>query len=354
VTPRRILVSCALALSLGATGCGRYGTAFAAVVNGHRISFAALQAEVLAVRGPQVKGTAPIEVQRQALLTLIRRELIDEQLRLLKLTVSDSDVKAAVARVRAGFPSAQAFDQALTGQGLNEATFEGRVRDTLGQQKVQTEVVPVTVTDAELRDAYKSQIAQVMRVHARHILFSTQGKPDATQLARARDTVAKLRAGADFAALAKQLSDDPGSKTHGGDLGTQPAAQYVEEFAKAVETLKVNAISDPVKTQFGYHVIQVLSRTTTPFADVKESIRSSIIQQKTQAPFQQYVSRIVSSSTIEVNPRIGDLDPTTFTIVDHKFFIQSSPEESVNPLGGNPLGGNPLGDNAGVPSSVAP
>jgi len=95
-------------------------------------------------------------------------------------------------------------------------------------------------------------------------------------LERAKEVRDKLKNGGDFAALAKEYSDD-GSKDDGGKLGDlYPVSAWVPEFKKAAVELALNQISDPVETQFGYHIIKVEERTTKTFEEVKESLRSQI------------------------------------------------------------------------------
>ena len=98
-------------------------------------------------------------------------------------------------------------------------------------------------------------------MHARHILLKTgEGKDEAAVLKQAQELVTKLSGGANFEELAKEFSEDPGSKENGGDLGFFGRGQMVPEFEKAAFALQPNQISDPVKTQFGYHIIQSLGK----------------------------------------------------------------------------------------------
>lgn len=119
----------------------------------------------------------------------------------------------------------------------------------------------VQLTDADLHDYYdkhKNQYVLPERRRARHILIAVNDKRnDAAALARAKEVLAKLKAGGDFAALAKEYSDDPGSASQGGDLGWSERSAFVGPFADALFTMKQGEVSGPVKTQFGYHIIQL-------------------------------------------------------------------------------------------------
>ena len=132
-------------------------------------------------------------------------------------------------------------------------------------------------TDAQLQQLYnqnKEQFRVPERVHAVHILFMTQGKPpadDAKIRAQAEDVLKQVQHGGDFAALATKYSEDPGSKTKGGDLGWVQRGQMVPEFEKATFELKPGQISGIIKTQYGYHIIKDLAHEDAHLQTFEES-----------------------------------------------------------------------------------
>jgi peptidyl-prolyl cis-trans isomerase D len=148
----------------------------------------------------------------------------------------------------------------------------------------------VSVTDDELKAVYQQNIQQYEvpdRVHAEHILLMTVGKTDAEVAEvkkQAEDILAQARKkGANFEELAKKYSEDPGSKTKGGDLGWLVRGQTVPEFEKAAFTQPKGEISDLIRTQYGFHIIKVLDKETAhtkPFEEVKDSIRTPMLLQK--------------------------------------------------------------------------
>jgi peptidyl-prolyl cis-trans isomerase D len=136
-----------------------------------------------------------------------------------------------------------------------------------------------TPADADLRRMYSQNLDSFRtpeRVKVRHILLKTEGKPASEEpkiKARAEDLLKQIRGGADFAALAKKNSEDPGSAANGGEYPDWVTrGQTVPEFEKAAFSLKAGQISDLVKTQYGYHIIQVLQHEDArvrPFEEVK-------------------------------------------------------------------------------------
>ncbi len=152
----------------------------------------------------------------------------------------------------------------------------------------------VAVTDRELELQYqdrREEFRQDEEACASHILVkvkqgdAAEGHADAEARAIAQKLLDQLKAGADFAELARKSSEDTGSAAQGGDLGCFGPGRMVPEFDDAVFALEPGAMSDLVKTSFGYHVIRLASKresTVLPFAQVKERIRASVTETKTR------------------------------------------------------------------------
>jgi peptidyl-prolyl cis-trans isomerase D len=165
----------------------------------------------------------------------------------------------------------------------NAATYQIPERKNLtiliaDQAKIEQSVNP---TDAQLKQIYDQNLNQFRtpeRVQVRHILLKTEGKPpadDAKIKAQAEDLLKQIRAGVNFGDLAKKYSEDPGSAAKGGDLGWITRGQTVPEFEQVAFALKPGQTSDLVKTQYGYHIIQVLQHQDAriqPFDEVKAQI----------------------------------------------------------------------------------
>src|ERR1022692_3300018 len=136
-------------------------------------------------------------------------------------------------------------------------------------------------TDSDLMVAYNQNQANFRspeHVNVRHILLMTQGKPagdDAKIKAKAEDLVKQLRAGADFVEMAKKNSEDPGSASKGGEYDNVVRGQMDPAFEKAAFSQKPMVIGDPVKSAYGYHILQVLAHEDArlkPFAEVKDQL----------------------------------------------------------------------------------
>ncbi len=152
----------------------------------------------------------------------------------------------------------------------------------------------VPLSDDELKALYQQNIQQYQvpnRVHVEHILFLTVGGKTDAEIEeikkKAEDVLAQARKkGANFEELAKKYSEDPGSKAKGGDLGWIMQGQTVPEFEKAAFSLNKGEMSGLIRTQYGFHIIKVLDKETahtTPFEEVKDSIRAPLLLQKVDA-----------------------------------------------------------------------
>jgi peptidyl-prolyl cis-trans isomerase D len=146
----------------------------------------------------------------------------------------------------------------------------------------------VSVSDADLLKLYNQSQAQFRmpeRVHVRHILLKTTGKAaaeDAPIKAKAEDLLKQIRAGANFADLARKNSEDTGSAVKGGDLDWVARGQTVPEFEQAAFTLKPGETSGLVKTQYGYHILQVIQHARLkPFDEVKAELGTQWKAQRT-------------------------------------------------------------------------
>ena len=147
----------------------------------------------------------------------------------------------------------------------------------------------IKVPDADIEAFYKQNLQQYQtpaQVRASHVLIKLEGRDEKAAQALAEEVAKKAKAGADFAALAKQYSEDDSNKDTGGDLDYFGRGRMVAEFEQAAFAMKPGEISNPVKTSFGYHVIKVVDSkpdTTRPVAEVRPEIEEQLKWQKAQA-----------------------------------------------------------------------
>jgi peptidyl-prolyl cis-trans isomerase D len=196
------------------------------------------------------------------------------------------------------------------------------------------------VSDDALHAYYNAHIDEYKvenRVHVQHILFKTVGKTDA-EIAEIRQNaegvLKKAKAGANFEDLAKQYSEDDGTKPKGGDLGWIVEGQTVPEFQQAAFTLPKGSISDLVKTQYGFHIIKVLDRETAhikPFDEVRATIQPTLLDEEVTTQANKVSEQMASAVRQSNHQSLDDLAK--------KFNLEVGevpPVSSTEPMG--PLG----------------
>jgi parvulin-like peptidyl-prolyl isomerase len=191
----------------------------------------------------------------------------------------------------------------LMTNGVTEDDVRELVRLSLVQQQVATALAQAQFTDAQLQQQYQQSIGDYTTLHVDHILVGS--KAQAEQIyKRVTAPGSTLK---DFQALAKQVSTDPSAKQNGGEL-TLPASQLAAEFSAAALKLKPGEISKPVQTQYGWHVIYMIDKQVTPFAQA----RSKILSQASTKAFQDWAQS--QAGEIQVDPSFGRFDPATLQV----------------------------------------
>jgi peptidyl-prolyl cis-trans isomerase C len=164
--------------------------------------------------------------------------------------------------------------------------------NTLANAQLEKMRDSIRLSEADAKKAYEERKGQLERAKARHILVAFEGSPaapaegalsDAAARAKADEIRARIAGGADFAEVAKVESHDTGSGARGGDLGEFARGQMVPEFDQAVFEAKAGELTPVVRTQFGYHVIQVQGKGAVPFEEVREQIEGELRQQQLDA-----------------------------------------------------------------------
>jgi peptidyl-prolyl cis-trans isomerase C len=196
------------------------------------------------------------------------------------------------------------YQEALK-KGLDKSPeFRQKVEDfkklTLISELIGQEVMSkAKVSDQEVKDYYnkhKEDFATTSQIRASHILVKTEDE--------ANKVLERLKKGEKFETLARELSLDKASAKHGGDVGFFGRGQMVPEFERAAASLKVGQISEPVKTQFGYHIIKVTGRKTgpvLPFDRVKEVIAQKLAGERQKEAFDKYIDEIRKNYTVTIN-----------------------------------------------------
>ncbi len=286
-----------------------------AYVNGEAISGADLEMAVLELEartGQPVPADQRDQVVREELDQLIGQRLLLQESLLRKIAVLEAEIDARIAELRAQFPSEEAFAQTLELRQMTLARLRADTRQGLQVAAMlnvelagDTAVTPEQVT--EFYEKNPSQFQQGERVRASHILIGVPENADATakEQARARavGVLNQVKAGEDFAALAKQYSEDPGSGPNGGDLGYFERGQMVGPFEEVAFSLAPAQTSDLVESPFGYHIIRVVDKQasrTIPITEVRQQVQRFLEGQNRDLRTQAFVEALKAKSTVDI------------------------------------------------------
>ena len=301
----------ALAVAAGLSGCTTSPGA-AAVVGGSRISAATLQATVnRALADPaaqQQLGQDRAGFVRNELSRLITNVIVARAAAEQHVTVTNTDIDRELDSLAQQAGGAQQLVQAASASGVPKQDLRTFIRYFVMQQKLgDVLAATVNVSDADLQAEYQKNIDKYDLVDAAHILLKTKAEADQV-LAQVRKTPSS------FGSLASKLSLDTGSKANGGELGLQPHSQFVKPFADAIFAAKPGTFLE-VHTQFGWHVVHVISHKTTPLAEVAPQLKATILGPKRQALVAQALGAVAKRVGVHVNPRYGRWDTAADKVV---------------------------------------
>ena len=282
-----------LAASLAA--CSGAGGGNVATVNGQAISKADFDNKLES--SPAATST---------LQQMVREALIDQYAKQNNVTVSDDDIAQRENELKANFPNGS-WDEMLKARGLSETDVHNALREQIIIDRAVGK--DVKVSDAQIKQYFDKNHAafdKPEQLKARHILVA--------DLATANKVEADLKNKKDFGDEAKQYSIDPGSKDKGGDLGMFRRGQMVPAFDKAAFSLPIGQISAPVKSPFGYHIIQVQERdpgSKATLASTHDRIADMLRQQQEAPLIQPFLTNLQSKANIQVSdPRFAAAFPS--------------------------------------------
>jgi foldase protein PrsA len=266
------------------TGCSSSGGGDVAAVNDQKIT-----------RADFDKKLESSPAGKQVLTQMVQQDLVDQYGRDHKIDVTQAEIDAKEADIKSKYPPGQ-FDMLLKQQGLTETDVQNILRQQIVIEKA---VAPnVHVSDADVASYFAKNhtlLDKPAQVRARHILVADE--------ATAEMIYKKLKAGGDFIALARQYSTDPSTKDKGGELGFFGRGQMVPAFQNAAFALPVGAISEPVKSPFGWHIIQVEDRkpaTKATLASSAAQIRTQLTQQQQAQQVPIFLQQLRAKATITV------------------------------------------------------
>jgi len=323
--PVIIILVVALTIGLfyiGAPTLGNQSTGYkgAAVKLGNRVIKDAEFSKYLEKAGQQASqmsqmGMAMPEgrIRDTALSMAIREIAFEQEMKKVaaKIKVSDAEVEKIIKKY---FPTEEELQSVMTQQGIAEKSeFRKLVKKQLETQKFlayKAKGFKVKVSKNEILEMMKQITVSHVLISLKDSATGKDLRSEAEAKAKAEEVYQKLTAGGDFKTIAKEYSDDPGSKDKGGTYGPMPLAQFksqmVKEFGDAAVALKQNQISQPVKTQYGYHIIKLDGIDLPKGTEYKEKykeISEGLLTQKAQSDpkFQAWYTKLTKKAEDDAN-----------------------------------------------------
>lgn len=254
-----------------------------AKVNGESISKNELYEQLLAQYGAE------------ALDNLIIDKIIEQEMKKEKLEVTAEELKEELTAYMDSYGGEEAFAEMLAASGIEMDAIERNIEKYLVTKKLLT--ARIEISDEEMKvyfEENKDSFAQEEKVEASHILVEGEDT--------AKEVLDKLKAGEDFSELAAAYSTDEATKELGGELGFFGKGEMTEEFEKAAFAMEAGAISDPVKTDFGYHIINVTDRheaSEAVYEEAKEEIKEILLDSKIQDEYTVWLDEKFEEYEIE-------------------------------------------------------
>ena len=290
----------------------------AAVVNGDPIALSEVEQraapELAQMRVPLAeRAKARDKVIHQALDAVIGDRLLDAQVKENGIEVSDQEVDAGIADVKKqNQVDDQQFEALLANEGFTPAKYREFMRQHMARMKLINAKVrtKVKISDEDVKAAYAAWAKDEgsdAEIHARHILVQVKPNASAEEVEKAHQKALEIAAqarkpGADFVELAKQKSEGP-SAEDGGDLGFFRRGVMVPAFDNAAFKLRPGEVSDPVRTNFGWHVIKVEERRSVDvqsFDEVKDQLREKLAREQLDRLGNEYIAELRQQATVDV------------------------------------------------------
>jgi hypothetical protein len=224
---------------------------------------------------------------------IIQDKLVTHEVERRRLKVTPADTEEAKSQLSAQYGSDEAV--AAFPKWFQDGLIERNARAVA----LRSALSGVDFSEDGLQKYFEAHQADFSQNCVAHILVRTKAEADAV--------LARLKGGEDFAAVAKQVSVDKGSGAKGGDLDCNPKGAFVPEFDQAASELPVGQLSDPVQTQYGFHIILVKDRKAVTFESAREQVRA-LLNAETQTAYRQFLRQALTSARITVDKRYGTFE----------------------------------------------
>jgi peptidyl-prolyl cis-trans isomerase C len=278
----------------------------------------------ITARGAQIPADRVARIEQNILKRLIEQELINQAVKAAGVVVPEEDMKKGFDEYKQRFQSEEQFENYLKHGRVTKESIEQRIRERRSLELLLEKKGDMAVTDAEAQDFYAKNerfYTEKAGIRASHILIKLPENPtpedDKKAMEKVKQAQERLKKGEAFDKVATEMSEGPAANK-GGDLGFFSQGRMVKEFEDVAFKMKVNEVSEPVKTRFGYHIIKLMERREDrkkTFEEVKEQIVKSLQNKKFFTERRKLLADLEKAAKIE--KFIAEPPPEAPGAVDH-------------------------------------
>ena len=273
---------------------------------------APLMSEATQITDPAKRTARATALRHEVLERLIDDELILQQAADLKLTITSEQIDSSIDEIkRQNNIDDTQLREALKGQGMTMQNYRNDIKRQLLRFRVINIAVGsrVTVSDDDVKTYYERhmKVGSNTQVRASHIFVTIPDGADVATVdekqAQARRILDRANKGEDFAKLARELSDDPATRSEGGDLGYFGKDMLPKPIEEMVFSMKVGEIRGPVRADRGFHVIKLVDRRikeAKPLDDVKDDIRMQLRQKEMERQTKTYLTELRKKTLVDI------------------------------------------------------
>ena len=272
---------------------------------------APMMADIAAISNPSQRAARAAAVRRQILERMVDEQLLVQEAADLKISISSEEVDRSIEQIKKdyGLDEAQLREE-LRKQGMSLAAYRQNTKREILKYRVINIAVgsKVSVSDADVHSYYARHMqAANLQVRASHIFLAIPEGADAASAQEREEQAKKLlqraQSGEDFARLAREYSEDPATRSEGGDLGWFGKDILPKPIEELVFSMKVDEVRGPVRADRGFHVIKLLGRRAQdpkPLAEVRDQIRGQLRQREMERQTKNFLSELRKKTLVDI------------------------------------------------------
>ncbi len=276
------------------------------------------QGVAVGARGDQLQLLK--RLRTEAMDLIIEQALVGQAAEKAGIDIPPEEVDTAMTELRSVFDNDNGYRMKLEGEGFTEETFEAHITRMMKAKRYldSLRMEAAEVSDADLERYYRDNQRRLTlpeQIRVRHILITWKpmGKPDDRAFIREQmePILERARAGDDFAALAREFSDDYATRQAGGDTGLFHRGEMAPSFEAVAFALEPGEISDPVETSFGVHIIKLDERREEELLaldDIRDQLREHVKIEQAEQAVRQEIDRLVATADIKILIPLGPRD----------------------------------------------